>query len=234
MGPPALSGSAALINFVDIGAEHEVDFNDWYTFEHLPERVDVPGFLRGRRFVATSAVAPPLGRYLTMYETRDLGVLTSAPYLARLNEPTPWTVRTVGRLSHFVRLACRVTVSRGHGTAGNVATALFEPPTDGGDAIREWIVTAVLDGLVAEHDVVAAHLMESDEEVARAKDATAEGAASTERTSTQWLLVAEASSRARVDALQERLSGPGGLSSQGVAGWSFATYSLMVDLRSTD
>jgi hypothetical protein len=52
----------------------EVEFNDWYNDEHVPELLRVPGFLTGRRFRAI--VGEP--QYAAMYE------LASA---AALNEP---------------------------------------------------------------------------------------------------------------------------------------------------
>ena len=41
--------------WTDIAPEEEAAFNEWYTSEHMPDRVlRVPGFTRGRRFGALS------------------------------------------------------------------------------------------------------------------------------------------------------------------------------------
>jgi hypothetical protein len=45
-----LLGEAVLAVWCDIDPEHDAEFNDWYTHQHLPERVGIPGFLRGRRW----------------------------------------------------------------------------------------------------------------------------------------------------------------------------------------
>ena len=41
-------GNGILAIWMDCAAEGEADFNEWYHREHFPERVGVPGFLKGR------------------------------------------------------------------------------------------------------------------------------------------------------------------------------------------
>ena len=48
-------------------AEHD----DWHTHEHLPERLSIPGFLRGTRWVALQGQP----RYLVLYEVERLDTL---------------------------------------------------------------------------------------------------------------------------------------------------------------
>ena len=49
-----LLGSAVLAIWNDIAPGGDAEFNHWHTREHVPERVGVPGFLRGRRYLAVS------------------------------------------------------------------------------------------------------------------------------------------------------------------------------------
>jgi hypothetical protein len=42
---------ALLMVCTDVPAEIESRFNDWYNRERLRERIEVPGFIRARRFV---------------------------------------------------------------------------------------------------------------------------------------------------------------------------------------
>ena len=74
----------------DAVAEHD----DWHTHEHLPERLSIPGFLRGTRWVA----APGHPRYLVIYEVDQLATLSSDAYLQRLNNPSAWTTKM---MSHY-------------------------------------------------------------------------------------------------------------------------------------
>jgi hypothetical protein len=71
----------------DVASGAEVAFERWYQGEHLTERLGVPGFHNARRYVAIEG-GP---RYLAFYETDSIDVLTSAPYRARLEAPTPLT-----------------------------------------------------------------------------------------------------------------------------------------------
>jgi hypothetical protein len=46
----ALHSDAAMIMFYDVASGAEDDHDDWHTHEHMPERVSIPGFLRGSRW----------------------------------------------------------------------------------------------------------------------------------------------------------------------------------------
>jgi hypothetical protein len=85
---PGLPGQALMLYAVDVDPADEARFSSWYTHEHLPERVAVRGFLRGRRYVRVHGEGQ---QHLTLYDARDTSVFTSAEYLARLDDPTPLT-----------------------------------------------------------------------------------------------------------------------------------------------
>ncbi len=78
----------------DIDADYVLRFQEWHNCEHIPERVSIPGFLRGRRYRAEDG-SP---HFLMMYETQTPEVLSSDAYLAALNAPTEWTREA---LTHF-------------------------------------------------------------------------------------------------------------------------------------
>ena len=59
-----LHGKGMLIVFCEVKARDERDFNEWYNREHIDERVNLPGFHRGRRYVAVRG-SP---KYLATYE----------------------------------------------------------------------------------------------------------------------------------------------------------------------
>jgi hypothetical protein len=117
----ALLGEGVLANWGGVLAEAEEDFNAWHSLEHMPERLAVPGFRRGRRCIGVAGV-PPERRYLMMYEAEAAEVFVSAPYLARLNDPTPWTRRILSTYVAPSRTVCRVLHSIGRGTGGFVGT----------------------------------------------------------------------------------------------------------------
>lgn len=114
-----LKGKGFIIMWHDIAADQEADYHLWHTREHMPERLGIPGFTRGRRGVNWSA---GFQRYLTIYEGEDLSVFSGAAYLERLNNPTPWTQRMAPAFRNFLRVACETVVSEGEGVGGAVGT----------------------------------------------------------------------------------------------------------------
>jgi hypothetical protein len=117
----------------------EAEFNAWYDDEHLPERLSVPGFRSARRWIAEAA--PGAGKYLATYELDSMAVLHSAAYLARLDNPTPWTRRCLGASVVFRRWACEQIVPDDTGpdasatglllVAGDEPTERLELPATG-------------------------------------------------------------------------------------------------------
>ena len=49
----ALLGSAAMLLWFDIVAEHVAEFDDWIARQHFSERLGIPGFIRAQRWVAS-------------------------------------------------------------------------------------------------------------------------------------------------------------------------------------
>lgn len=90
---PAGAG-ALLVASMNVGAETEAEFTDWYNNEHLPQLCAVPGVLGGRRFRATDIESER--RYLSLYHLRDVGVSRSDAWAEAAN--TPWTERMRPRL----------------------------------------------------------------------------------------------------------------------------------------
>jgi hypothetical protein len=123
-----IKGNAFVAIWHDIRSEAEPEYNRWHTREHMPERLSIPGFVRGRRGVDWSRERH---RYWTLYEGPDLGVFGSPAYLERLNNPTPWTRRIQPAFYNFIRCGCEVLASRGEGVGGAMAT--FRISFDGVD-----------------------------------------------------------------------------------------------------
>lgn len=114
----------------DIEPGHAADVLAWYDAEHHFERLAVPGFLNVRRYHALAA-APHL---FIRYETAGVDVLASAPYLERLNRPTPWTLRAQPRFRNNSRTVCARAARAGRAEGGVVVTARL-PSADAGEAL---------------------------------------------------------------------------------------------------
>lgn len=153
----ALLGSGALLLFFDVMPESVPEHDDWHTHEHLPERLGIPGFLRGSRWIAT---APGQSRYLVLYEVTEPATLTSTAYLERLNHPSAWTSKMMPHYRGMTRGLCTVLGSAGLGL-GRVAHALrFTPRAQTAVSLRRWLLDEVLPALPSRIGLGSVHLLE--------------------------------------------------------------------------
>jgi len=119
----SLLGKAALAMWWDVSAEVRPELEHWHAHEHVPERLGIPGFLRASRWTAADGGEG----FFVMYELKDHGVLASAPYVERLNAPSPWSTRMMPLHRNMVRTQCRVVQSHGAVTARHALTIRFSP-----------------------------------------------------------------------------------------------------------
>lgn len=151
-----LKGQGVLTIWNGIAEAAEAEFVAWHVREHIPERVGLPGFLRGRRYVAAEGTP----KYFNFYETADADVLTSEAYRRRLDNPTPWTRKVVSQFKDTSRTICRVVASRGPGQGGWIETVRVY----GSDDFSRFFAraTELLDESVRQPGIVAAHLLEGN------------------------------------------------------------------------
>ena len=99
-----MHGSGVLAVWNDCATGSEETYESWYQTEHLPERLGVPGFKRGRRYQALEG-SP---EYFTWYEVESPSVLRSAEYINCLSNPTPWTTQIMsGVFLNASRTVCK-------------------------------------------------------------------------------------------------------------------------------
>ena len=129
----------------DCRAGREAEFEAWFQGEHLMERLAVPGFLFGRRHQAISGSAG----YFNFYLVESPDVLTSKPYLERLDNPTPMTKRIMSEVFlNMNRTVCRRTIRRGGFRGAYVVTMRFNSQPDEA-ALTKRLDAAVQDAAVA-------------------------------------------------------------------------------------
>jgi hypothetical protein len=151
-----LLGQAAMLLSFDVTAEAIAEHDDWHTHEHLPERLSIPGFMRGTRWVALEGRP----RYFVMYEVAQLDVLTSDAYLQRLNHPTPGTATIMTHYRGMSRGFCSVTASIGLGLGHIGLLIRFKPDVAGATQLRPWLVEQALPPLPSQPGLGSAHLLE--------------------------------------------------------------------------
>src|SRR5687768_6259018 len=130
-----LLGSAAMLLLFDVTREAIAEHDEWHTHEHLAERLSIPGFLRGTRWVALRG-GP---RYFVLYEVTELATLTSAAYLERLNSPSAWTSRMMPHYRGMSRGFCSVSGSFGFGTGHIAVLVRFKPESGSAASLRNWL-----------------------------------------------------------------------------------------------
>ena len=146
MAQPTPRGLMAF--WADIDADYEHRFLEWHNCEHMPERVSVPGFQEGRRYHGIGD-APA---YLMMYFADNAEVLQSAPYVARLNDPTPWTQESLTHFRNPSRNVYDLALEAGDGgliAAPYMVSIRFDAPDPTLDAIKHRLLPgwATLDGV---------------------------------------------------------------------------------------
>jgi hypothetical protein len=218
----ALLGKAAMLLSFDIVPEAIVEHDDWHTHEHFPERLSIPGFLRGTRWVAQQGQP----RYFVTYEVARLDILASAAYLERLNNPTPWTAQMMVHYRGMTRGLCKLVGSFGAGMGQAALFMRFKPGPGKEAALREWLLEEALPALPSQTGLASAHLFEgglaapaTNEQRIRGKDAAVDSA----------LLVTGYSAEAVATLSQTGLGGPQ-LEQRGAIGVRGGVYQMAYSL----
>lgn len=140
----------------DVVPEAIPEHDEWHTHEHLPERLSIPGFVRGTRWVALQGQPG----YFVMYEVERLATLTSNAYLERLNNPSPWTSKMMPYYRGMTRGFCSVAGSFGFGMGHASLLIRFKPATQTGSSLRRWLLQDVLPPLPSTRGIGSVHLLE--------------------------------------------------------------------------
>lgn len=157
----ALAGEGLLVLWTDVLPEAAAEWRAWHVREHMPDRLTVPGIVRGRRYFDGSRA-----RHQTfmMYEAPTPAVFKSEPYLAQMNAPSALTRKLLPSIRNILRGACRVVASDGLGIGGVLAATRLvraEPNRPIEPAAAAALVEEALD----KPGVIGAHLAILDPEV---------------------------------------------------------------------
>jgi len=197
-----LAGKAVMINWSDVAPEHRPAYYEWHSREHMVGRVAIPGYQRGRRYLAAQAQRD----FLVLYEVDDLSVVTGPDYLAKANKPSPLTLRTTPFVRNSVRGLARVKASFGIGTGGYALTLRFNPREGGEDGLARYLIDEALPGIAARPDIVGAHLLVSDPKASAMVPVERQGRPTV---FPNWIVVVEGVSLDAVNgACDERLGPP--------------------------
>ena len=189
----SLSGSGVIAIWNDITEEGRPNFYEWHDREHIPERVGIPGFLRGRRYIALSGTP----EYFTLYEVQDRSVLTGPGYVARLNSPTEWTSRSVQHFRNTSRSLCDVEVSLGAGSGGFIGTIRFDCDPERDAEILAKLSQSSLPEVAKAPAICAAHVCRADEGASNVQTAEQRGRAA--NMVPRWVIIVEGATQKAID-----------------------------------
>lgn len=142
----------------DIVPEYTSKVLAWYNAEHHFERLAVPGFISVRRYNAVQG-SPSL---FIRYETQNVGVLSSEAYLARLNNPTPWTLQSQPHFRNNSRTVCTRRRRVGQAEGGYAVTVRLDAESEPISSDLDW--SELADSLMNKDGIVGVELWQADRE----------------------------------------------------------------------
>lgn len=95
---------AVLFSEMTPAPEWEGEFNAWYDDEHIPLRMEVPGFIGAQRYKADGRPG-----YLAVYDMTEESVLASDAYGKVKNHPSDVTARMLRDVTGFTRYIGRLS-----------------------------------------------------------------------------------------------------------------------------
>ena len=213
-----LLGGGAMVAFYDVISGAEEQHDNWHSYEHMPERVGIPGFIRGRRWIATSG-AP---RIFVMYEVENFEVLTSEVYLERLNNPTPWSGETMANIRNMIRALCSVSASEGVGVGSLLLSIRFSPKPEQADALRTWLREELLPELPKIRGLLGAHLLEAVKDAVKSQ--TKEQKLRGGDKNADWVLMIDAYDSAALEEVYTKELAPAELEAHGALAEQDSTF----------
>ena len=191
----SLSGLGAVCIWHDLLPEARDDFHQWHNREHMPERVGIPGFRRGRRYVAIAGTP----EYFNLYEADSAEVLGGQDYLNRLNAPTEWTRQVVPSFRSVSRSICRVVYTHGVGQGAFMLTQRFDVGERDRSQVVKTLRQRLLPPLCDNKGIAGVHLCLADESISKVETAEKKARADTTQVPTSIILI-EGNSAADVGA----------------------------------
>ncbi|WP_250510590.1 hypothetical protein [Caballeronia sp. GACF4] len=196
----ALLGHGIVLVWNDIEFEGREQFYAWHDKEHIPERLAIPGFRRGRRF-RRAGHSP---EWLTMYEAADLDVMVSPAYMARLNAPTPATTKTLTYFRNTSRAVCQPVCSIGESSGGYLFAVRIDRTGAANNTPEAYLRDVAFPQAMRATGVLACHLFASDQ----ASFFDTEEARTREFDVPAWIVLVEASTEAAASEVHALIDVP--------------------------
>jgi hypothetical protein len=218
-----LMGTGALLLWLDVAPELERETDGWYVDEHMPERIDVGGYLRARRYGAIEGTPA----YLTLFEARTPSALASDGYLRLVRRISEQSQRIRAGFSNVVRNTFAVRQSRGRGI-GSIVASLRLTPREASRATAAAAMDAQVPQLLRRRGVVGVHWLQAAPAVRERMDAVR--AVGQSDTAADYVLLIEATRAADLHEIRHDAVSAAALEQLGFAEESFAIYGLLYEV----
>ena len=206
----ALLGEAIVCSWNDVRPEGREDVYQWHNREHLPERLGIPGFLRGRRLRSSSA-SP---EFMFLYEARDMGVLGGADYFARLDNPTPWTGRATKNFQNSYRSVFDVVYTAGVSMGGALLALRVKP--DDAARLKAALTERILPPIEPGVGITGVHLAISNRGISERDTAEKRGRGAPFRM-VDWVVIVEGVSEEVLQRVRDEVLSDAALVEAGAA-----------------
>jgi hypothetical protein len=219
-----LLGKGALMLWLDVAPGLDRETDGWYIDEHMPERIDIGGYLRARRYVARE------GRpaYLTMFEAQTPAALASEGYLRLVGKISAQSQRIRNGFSNVVRNTFSVRQSLGRGIGTIVASLRLTPADPARAEAAVQALDAEVPQLLRRHGVVGVHWLQAAPEVrAQMDQVRVTGRADA---GADFVLLIEATRLADVRAVRQDALATAALRRSGWVEQAFGIYGLMYEV----
>ena len=217
-------GTGVLALWIDVAPELQVETDYWYLAEHLPDRINVGGYLRSRRYRAVQG-SP---QYLTLFEAKTPDDLASEGYISLVKSISEQSKRIRAGFSNVARNTFTVKASVGAGVGLFMASFRLQHKanTDINHSLARLSQIAeqasLLEGIVGCHVLLAAPDVRAkmdQHRVTGVQDALVECA-----------LLIEATNQKDLDAFYKKVHLHEALSMAGWVADQYAIYQLMYEL----
>jgi hypothetical protein len=220
----ALMGSGALALWLDVAPELDRETDGWYIDKHLPERIDVGGYLRARRFVAIEGNPA----YLTLFEAQTPAALASEGYLRLVGKLSEQSKRIRAGFSNVARGTFKVRQSLGRGVGAVMASVRLRPYDPASADVAVVALDKQVPQLLRHHGVVGVHWLEPAPEVRVRMDQVRVTGQSD--IAVDHVLLIEATRPDEVAAIRHDALAPEILANSGCTEERYGVYTLMYEV----
>jgi len=191
------SAPGVLAVWHDLEPGHADAFEAWYQRQHVPERLQAPGFCEARRYRAGRG-SP---QYCAFYWLTNVDVLRSPAYLDRLAAPTRWTKHVMRWFRSMGRTPCTLALERGAGSGGAMSWLAL---TDDVPSSIPELMRSAFEHSMASPELVRMQLWQGESQLASMENPEQKLRATNDRIA-RWIVFVEATAEAAVRRHMDQL-----------------------------